>query len=300
MKLSQRLRRGDGGGTIIALGGVIDEISVDGKKYIIHSFYATDEFILLKPKQLDVLIVAGGGAGANGNCGSGGGAGGLINQQITPVAGSYLATIGLGGYADRGENGQNSSIFDLVAIGGGGGVRGGNSPSDANRNGKDGGSGGGGAGWFNGVSTPSVGGTPVEGQGNAGGSSFKTPHTYSRASGGGGGAGGPGGDGVEVYTNTLGVGGNGGLGFLTNIRGITEYFAGGGGGASSSMVSQNAHGVGGSNIGGDGGAGHTGLGSIKPATSGASNTGSGGGGAPETHTVFGAGGSGIIIIRYRA
>jgi prepilin-type N-terminal cleavage/methylation domain-containing protein len=102
-------------------------------------------------------------------------------------------------------------------------------------------------------------------------------------SGGGGGAGGPGLIGNDYN------GGAGGIGIASSITGTLTYYGGGGGGASSYHRSGS---------GGAGGSGGGGAGALRYASGnpGESNTGGGGGGG--CGFTPGAGGSGIVVIRY--
>lgn len=302
-----------------AIGG--DIIANDGE-YWYHAFRSTGAF---KPKtnlRCDILVVAGGGAGGAGHAGGagGGGAGGLLgfsNQLLTNT--SYTCTVGAGGasqssingaYVRIGNNGSNSQFGTLTAaVGGGGGAA--TMTDGGNVQGNTGGSGGGTAFWN--ASTLVAGGQGTTGQGYSAGQ-VQGPG-YTRGGSGGGGAGaasGPIGSansydstagGIGANRNTL-VGGTAGpypfihdMAFATSTGVLSlgnYYFAGGGGGANAS--SAKAGGVGG------GGAGY-GTSSTGTATSGTANTGGGGGGASADASgiltfTSGAGGSGIIIIRY--
>ena len=106
-------------------------------------------------------------------------------------------------------------------------------------------------------------------------------------------AGGGGGAGAAGSNSTSGAGGNGGAG--TNaysswadatLTGVGGYYAGGGGGASANIPG----------IGGVGGGGLAVVESTQGGRSGATNTGSGGGGGWLISS--GAGGSGLVIVRY--
>lgn len=237
------------------------------------------------PTAVDYLVVAGGGTGG-GHYAGGGGAGGYIYltaQSITPGT-PYTVTIGAGspnvtGQGVQGVVGGNSVFRSSTAIGGGsGGSR------DGNLVGQTGGSGGGGGG-----GSGSGAGSGTAGQGNNGGVGLD--NAGSSLGGGGGGAGAAGSSGS--------AGGAGGLGtynVITNALQVGQlsngnyYVAGGGGGG----TQDNTAGVGG--IGG-GGAGGKNAGS---GVAGTANTGAGGGGAGQSAngSRSGAGGSGIVIIRY--
>ena len=264
------------------------------------------------------LVVAGGASGGASD-GGGGGAGGFreVKSPVTPYTASPLdgypsapnrvtvtatafpITVGAGGAAisgttAKGNNGSNS-VFSTItsAGGGGGGVN--TSPQPGNK-GQDGGSGGGGGrdgatgnGGGDG-NTPPV--SPP--QGNNGGTS--PPGGWTGGGGGGGAtAAGTGGSGGTPGSE---VAGNGGAGATTSINGTPTARAGGGGASAAGTAPS------GSGIGGTGGGGQGGIGTgpaTRGANSGTTNTGSGGGGdyGPTPEFVSGAGGSGIVIIRYK-
>jgi len=266
---------------------------------------------------VDYLVIAGGGSSSQGGGsynGAGGGAGGYrfstgavsgcysagpgpLGASAVPVtATAFPITVGAGAARVPGDNEQPGlkgadSVFSTVTSAGGGAGR--NSwpaipsgPDTAN-----GGSGGGGAAPWQGSPTSVPGGagnTPSVSppQGNPGGA---TP-TNNNAGGGGGGAGAVGGNAPGAST-----GGNGGDGLASSITGSAVTRGGGGGGAGAPTV-------------GAGGAGGGGAGGTVPNTSGTAgtaNTGGGGGGgaaksAPGSVTSYNAaGGSGIVIIRYK-
>jgi len=211
---------------------------------------------------VEYLVVAGGGAGDSG----GGGAGGLIYlTSVLTIGNTYNVTIGAGGTtgADTATNGSNSVFNSSIAIGGG--------AARYSLNGVPGGSGGGAA--YSGKTA----GAGTVGQGNAGGNS--NPAWATGAGGGGAGA---------VGGNSAGptVGGAGGIGLQYNISGTSTYYAGGGGGGTVT-----------GGTGGAGGLGGGGAGASTSATSGTVNTGGGGGGIYQSYPA-GAGGSGIVILRY--
>lgn len=285
-----------------AIGG--DIITNDGE-YWYHAFLSTGEF---KPKTVlscDILVIAGGGAGGAGHAGGagGGGAGGLLGFTSQPLtSSSYTVTVGAGGaaqssvngaYVRIGNNGSNSQFGSLTAaIGGGGGAA--TMTDGANIQGNTGGSGGGTAFWN--ASTLVAGGQGTNGQGYSAGQ-VQGPG-YTRGASGGGGAGGSSGaiGAANSYDSTAGgIGSNSysSWSYITNT-GVAGYYAGGGGGANAG--SAKAGGAGG------GGAGY-GTSSSGTATSGTAYTGSGGGGASADSSgiltfTSGAGGSGIVIVRY--
>jgi hypothetical protein len=270
-------------GTIGNLGG-----------YRIHTYTTPGigNFIPVTSGLVEVLVVAGGGGGGHG----GGGGGGVIYNQEYPVTAGTVYTVRVGnggaggisgsrGPVPAGSNGENSVFGSLIAIGGGGGGRAG-APADA----RAGGSGGGGSGDVP-TAIPAAG---TIGQGFPGGVSGRAGYG---AGGGGGGAGGPGSNGRD-QTADIGSGGNGGPGLVFNISGTPTYYGGGGGGGSNTnSTTATQDGLGG--LGGGGiGARIADAGAI---SSGAPNTGGGGGGAEYEGSVAGgaAGGSGIVIVRYR-
>ena len=107
--------------------------------------------------------------------------------------------------------------------------------------------------------------------------------------GGGGGAGGPG-----IGGQSGGIGTDGGPGVSIDISGSPVVYAAGGGGGS---YNKTTYGAGGSSgVGGRGAAAVAGI----TAEAGAANTGSGGGGGggDGIYATSGAGGSGIVVVRY--
>ena len=284
--------------------GGVSIVYVDATQGWIVYNAANETATALNPPSVsvDYLVVAGGGGGGT-RFGGGGGAGGLRTNYggtaltITSFT-NYTVTIGAGGAdgavsggpgtsgANDGSNGQNSVFSTITANGGGGGGAG------DQRDGLDGGSGGGGAGRFATTGGASTG----TNQGNAGGSASgaQSGGAYVGAGGGGAGvaggtaqAGGAGGSGLAVnIINTT----NAGIASVGEVSGSDVYFSGGGGGGTESGGTL---GPGGSGGGGTGGYNTT-------ATSGTSNTGGGGGGGGYTgaNAPAGAGGSGVVILRY--
>jgi hypothetical protein len=259
----------------------------------------------------DYLVVAGGGGGgwANGG-GGGGGAGGLRYSDCTystpapdPSAGTalpisaqtYPITVGAGGAHRSGSpdyqsgNDGSNSVFSTITSAGGGGGGGGN--CGGNKSGRNGGSGGGG-GKNSSTTCAGSGNTPPVSppQGNDGGTGGG-PSSLNNVGGGGGGAGAAG---CNNSPSPL-RGGNGGNGLVISINGSCAAYAGGGGGQNESQPGP-AQGQGGS--GGGGTAGETGA----DGNAGSANTGGGGGGAdsqPNSGVQSGAGGKGVVIIRYK-
>ena len=267
---------------------------------------------------LDVLIVAGGGGGGGGQGGGGGGAGGLAYGSLTLTPGTqYTVTVGGGGsgytYSSSAaaNNGSDSLLSTYRVYGGGRGAT-------NNGPGGDGGSGGGGEGY----QTPKYGGnqnlgsvSPLTAYGEAGG----TGQAAGIAAGGGGGGAGVAGGAGNGGAPYNGPGGKGGNGRQYNITGSNLYFAGGGGGGCGPGGNGNGFvggdggtgggGGAGGNFGGGGSGGGSALnpggngGTQGPGGAGGENTGGGGGGGAFTYnglvyTNGGAGGSGVVIIRY--
>jgi len=302
---------------VIATGGTITCCG----DYKIHTFTGPGTFTVscagntLGSNSVDYLVVAGGGSGGRHRA-AGGGAGGYRESSGT-ASGCYTAsplgacvsalpvtvqgypiTVGAGGSQvtapptnpETGNNGSNSIFSTITSTGGGGG-------GGAELSGNSGGSGGGAGPNASGGSgnTPPV--SPP--QGNSGGNG--SPGAPMYGSGGGGGATAAGGNG-----NNTGccVGGDGGAGATSSISGTAVARAGGGGG---SLFCQPVakSGVGGTGGGGNGAGGVGGCAGTA-ATAGTANTGGGGGGGrhaspnPQGATESGAaGGSGIVIIRYK-
>jgi hypothetical protein len=278
-----------------ATGGTTLEYDDGGKRYKSHTFTSNGTFEVTTVGNgdrnlVDYLIIAGGAGGSD----SGGGGAGGYRTTLTPTpsdvtpdakvvvtATSYGVTIGLGGAASandaRGVNGQNTTVAFSPSITSTGGGTGGLFNGD--RRGSDGGSGGGGS--VNSSTDPREGGNGILGQGRNGGAAGT-----SGFSGGGGGAAGE--LGQNGVTDVAGRGGNGLASIIRN--GTSETRAGGGGGGH--FVSGNN-----TNIGGLGGGGN-GCNGFSGRQSGVANTGSGGGGTYECSGATGAGGSGIVIIRY--
>lgn len=247
------------------------------------SNYITTDYVDVPLASLEVLVVAGGGAGGSHKItgtstgAGGGGAGGVIynsSYDVTSLT-SVPVTVGEGGISPitegAGNNGGNSVFGSLTAIGGGGGGGRWFFP-------QNGGSGGG-VGYYS-----ATGGLGTSVQGNAGGSGDANIY---------GGSGGGGASTAGIYrTTSNGTAGGSGI-YYGNIfgdnYGINGYFAGGGGGGSGS----------GAYVGGIGGIGGGGIGgSNSNGTHGAVNSGSGGGGASSGGYLGGNGGSGIVLVKY--
>ena len=312
---------------IEATGGCVATVDTNFK---VHTFTGPGTFCVTAGGGAlgvaDYLVIAGGGSG--GRCGGGGGgAGGFRESHIDATSGPYTASplavatslsftqgayavvVGAGGNVapqscTAPRTGSNSSISTITSTGGG---YGGNAFGNA---GGPGGSGGGGGGAYPCTPAGSAGGNgndppTTPSQGNNGGTGSTSP-TSSRPqeTGGGGGAGAVGANAVNSTSSA-----NGGDGVTTNITGSPVARAGGGGGGTWSPNGWGAGspvGSGGAGGGGSGGRKTGPGGAQEPAlngTDGTVNTGSGGGGAGRPYAAAGgtngAGGSGLVVIRYK-
>ena len=269
---------------------------------------------------LEYIVVAGGGGGGGGY-GGGGGAGGFrfaspslapltypgkplaAPAGLTATVNTFPITIGAGGTGSCGAPNQNgtqgsASIFSsITSAGGGAGAM--VNPVCSMK----GGSGGGGS-----VSGPG-GPQPAGGAGNT--PPVAPPQGQNGGNGFCGGCYGQGGGGGAIVAGTNGTGPAGGAGgngagiptaFGSNGQpsGSFRYYAGGGGGGRYGPSGNGSGGGAGGLGGGSGACGSVGGGSN--CGSGTANTGGGGGGAngrqPDSYNGA-AGGSGIVIIRYK-
>jgi len=239
-------------------------------------------------------------------------------SAVTVSATGYPVVVGAGGAGgsqgpgNAGAGGSPSSALSIASAGGG---RGGHTPSGPAG---DGGSGGGAMQSDPGGSgnTPPV--SPPQGNDGGVGVTHPTnpsPGNDNTGEGGGGGAIQTGRNGGSVNNPPNGGGDGGdGAGFAANTWGATgevvscvQYFAGGGaGGVYTPNPSPNPGGVGGLGGGGNGGspANPGPFGGGIQGQAGTANTGGGAGsfgGAPSPSTNFSgnAGGSGIVIIKYK-
>ena len=304
-----------GSAYITATGGTITCCG----DYKIHTFTSDGTFCVSAgagPLAVaDYLVIAGGGGGANSNHGAGSGAGGfresknpaapwtaspLASATSLPVSSTtYPITVGGGGSAgtsgSRGGNGSNSVFSSITSTGGGGGGTSGPisppAPSGTG-DGQAGGSGGGQRAGYNpnAYGPPgAAGNTPPTSppQGNPGGRGYDGQSTIT--SGGGGGGSGAAGSDALAAGGPSGGGGNGGAGVTTSITGTPTAYAGGGGGGTDGPGASD----------GSGGTGGGGAGGSPTGTAGTVNTGGGGGGGSSPCANGAAGGSGIVIIRYK-
>lgn len=264
---------------------------------------------------VDYLIVAGGGGGGS-DMGGGGGAGGLVSGSFTTTGGTYSITVGDGGSGAPAGQGQRrgfeggNSIFSgpvvgtLTAIGGGGGASNHDQSNNPAGNGGSGGGASGGAGGAQGGSGYGGGrwGLGTAGQGNQGGvgGGYWYPSggggaTQAGVSDGGNPRGGDGAVSILLGTSYVFAGGGGGSGY--SARGGNGGAGGGGGGAVGSTS-----GGAGINNGSAGGGGGTSTWAQTPGGNAGANTGGGGGGGAHYNAgnQGGAGGRGIVILRWRA
>jgi len=273
-----------------AAGGSI--IQTDGT-YWYHAFLSSGTFTPATAISCDVLVVAGGGSGGAGwwNGGGGGGAGGIFyatsqtvsTAQTVTVGGGGAAANGSGGTSPSGSNGSDSQ-FGSLTLAKGGGYGGGAGTGVVGSGGSGGGAGGNSSSASGGATIQT--GTGGTGYGNAGGGN----DAYA-AYGGGGGAGAAGANATGGVSGLAGAGRNTWSSWLSPTGlGVSGYIAGGGAAAGSGQ----AGGLGGGGTGGN-------WNTSGPAGAGVANTGSGGGGAGSQTAGFnisGAGGSGLVIVRY--
>lgn len=309
-----------------ATGGAVaggSVYTINGTTYIYHYFKEPGTFNIPDAnnfsQNIDVLVIAGGGAGGA-RSGGGGGAGGIAIGEGIPLAGlsgalSIPITVGPGGpqpaAGESGNAGQDSRFgdapnpYNVFALGGGGGG------GDNGQSGKNGGSGGGGHYNFAGASgnqpTQNPGKSWVTNYGNSGSAGWPAPEHQSGAGGGAGGAAGAGGP------NNRGSAGDGlylpqwnvsyympsSDPYWPGISPLPKTHFGGGGGAGDypPFIPQNMP----SNaINGGGGAGGP-SGGAASGTPGKNGLGAGGGGGTgdAPGPLGGAGGNGMVVVRYK-
>jgi hypothetical protein len=287
---------------------------MDGDYQVVKFYYqsgstiagnGSGSFILPYTRQIEYLMIGGGGSGGDGVFGTaaGGGAGQLLSGSFLYLANQQFGlTVGPGGVgysnvqSKQGNNGIISTLYGnsgadfvgLTTIGGGGGgafVRNGGAPAPSRTgiSGSNGGSGGGaGMAAFDQQGGPAgIPGVSLAMTGSNGGSAIITGD-FGGACGGGGGA-------TQAGLNATDGGsfrqaGNGGSGSFSAISGSARFYAGGGGSGGYSLFVPVINGIGG--IGGGGNA-------LSP---GENETGSGGGGGNGDLAV--GGGTGVIILRW--
>jgi len=298
---------------ITATGGTIATVDTNFKT---HTFTGPGTFAVTAVgntavgSKVSYMVIAGGASGSGG-CGSGGGAGGFREGKqacggytasplaATPCSGlpvsvqSYPITIGAGGAnvpianSPPGNQGANSVFSSITSAGGG--KAGGGANASPGVAGTAGGSGGGGnpRGQGGAGNTPTV--SPSQGNAGGNGVRFASPNPQNTG-GGGGGA-------TSVGSNgTQPVGGDGGNGAATSISGSSVTRAGGGGGGAGNAGPNPGNCGPTAGSGGGGGGGNPGTNA--PDKNATANTGSGGGGGGASGTA-GAGGAGVVVIRYK-
>ena len=301
----------------VAAGGGTESTVGD---YKIHIFTGPGTFTVSNAgngagnNKVDYLVVAGGGGGEDAN-GAGGGAGGYRESVpspaawtasptaspgggITVCAAAYSIVVGGGGSnGPTGSAGSTSSFSSITSAGGGGG--GPTSHPEA-----DGGSGAGGP--HSNPPGPGVGqgNTPPVSppQGNNGGTGIdnKSGPNGTKRGGSGGGATAVGGSRLSpgpANTQNPTADQAGGAGATSCITNSPVARGGGGGGGAEQSPGMAL-------VVAPGGLGGGGAGGLDPggtaAVAGTANTGGGGGGGGDlTPTTGKAGGSGIVVIRYK-
>ena len=271
---------------------------------------------------VDYLVVGGGGGACSNNTRGtgGGGAGATVNSYNYATEGTggrypraqstlslyknlrYGVSIGAGGAAQPigntvGFNGLGSYFHTVVAPGGGAGGHG--NPNNGRASfGQSGACGGGSNHGPSDGANSSYAGRGNEEFGFDGGGGYAASNNWH-----GGGGGGTGGNGVPAASQNPGDGGvgkafsilsytNAGTASVGEVSGTDVYYGGGGGGAGYTNSSVNAGGLGG---GGDGNISSA----QQPANNGTANTGGGAGAdGSGSATTPGAGGSGVVILRY--
>jgi hypothetical protein len=285
---------------------------------VIHAFKSSGTFHIPRPITCDIVVVGAGAAGSVDH-GGGGGAGAIgYKTSYSLAAGRYAVTVGAGGVSSTGnhitgaQGGTSTRMFTLSAKGGTssfsnlivayGGQGGQGCCGTATLGGGTFGCGGG-ALRCNSVTTTDKGTTTISATFAAYMSTAGTDADYG---GGGGGAGAVG------ANSSAGTGGNGARpvtwadawGTDTNNDPGGGYFAGGGAGGShnNNSVTDDVHG----GYGGGGGYGDDGFGNLEDSNQyagpcGLANTGGGGAGVGNPYpssATSGAGGSGIVLIKY--
>ena len=303
-------------GFIMASGGTPASGAIVCTDYKQHTFTGPGTFCVsaiancAADNLVSYMVIAGGGAGGKaGDRGAGGGGAGGFRELVSPTA-PYTAspldgypvapnritvtatgfpiTVGAGAAArcspNIGNSGSTSTFSTIDSAGGGGG--GGESTPVPGATGVAGGSGGGGGKGGGSDGPGGAGNTPPVSppQGNAGASGGGPAGSPGSAGGGGGGA-------TAVGVSPPGGAAHGGAGATTSINGTPTAYAGGGGGS----IGCGTAGSGGT---GGGGAGGTWTPPVA-AVAGTANSGGGGGGGNGSPQNGGAGGSGVVIIRYK-
>ena len=252
-------------------GGTISTSTISGTEYRIHTFTSSGNFVAGQSGTVDMLIVSGGGGGGNYLGGGGGGGAALLIQSRDITAATYAVSVGAGGAggqdsdtADNGHQGTGSYFGSdyastyLFARPGGGGAGHGTGSGDANGT------------YAVGTAAVTISGTGNGGGGASAGSSAGVGYDPTDRS-----VSAPSGETWTLYSNNAGGNGNAG----------SSHASGGGGGAGGAGANGPSSGNGGTgqqiNIDGN-------------------NYYWGGGGGGGSHGDYdgGAGGSGIVVVRY--
>ena len=286
----------------------------DGQQFRVAKFTTVGDTQWTVPPgvtSFDYLVVGGGGSGGIRYAGGGGG-GGMVEGTVSNSATDYAITVGAGGAARAAESTkagyqgytgypsslQSSSLAVVITANGGGGG------GATSKVGLGGGSGGGG-GYLSGGGTAggavteesagSFSGDGVTGTRYANPGGKGSGDTTLGSGGGGGGAGAPGAD-SSKEAETSGIGGDG---RTSTITGESVCYACGGGAGFFKKETGAAGGEGEDGGGHGGGANGSDAGTGGTAGSqGTPGTGGGGGGSGTHKLASGAGGSGVVIIRY--
>jgi len=252
---------------------------------------------------VDVLVIGGGG-GSSGL--AGGGAGEFVQRSALEVSGTLAVRAGAGGVSvpDASTSGTSSLFGGLEAAGGGPGGK-------DWRNGLDNLDGGSTGGSNHGSFEPgaSIDDSDADSFGFAGSKGFGITNSLATAvvGGGGGGAGGTPANASSSGGDATSVGGTGRSSSILpsaiasahsvgQVSGGVVYFAGGGGGGCGYTGTQNGRCGGNLNMAGGLGGGGTGMNPLLH--TGSPATGGGGGGTSTYRGIGGAGGSGVVIVRY--
>jgi hypothetical protein len=284
-----------GGGTAGPSNASGGTIATPGNGYVYH-FFTSDtpsperKLVNNITRDVDYLIIGGGGAGGNApdtgdyEAAGGGGAGAFLTGTSSSLAaGEFPVTIGAGGAAgsgsfpgnsgDQGNDGADTTWNSLTAPGGGAGGGGTNRSSPDGRVGNNGGSSGGHGGYG---PSPNYANPAEADQHPGSGDSFPSPPngwggkghgSYAQCGGGGGGASGVttrggtflrinGHDGFAAFNGDTGVPSD----YGTPGPGPGRYFAAGGAGGIDETDGTNSVGSDGRQDGGYGGGGRGGSG----------------------------------------
>jgi len=290
----------------------------------------------LNSSTFEVLLVGGGGAGGNtsvldppatineqGAAGGGGGGGARAETGQTGTVATYTVTIGAGGTsnasASTSGDGTEFGSLHTDATNHDGGGAGNEGKTNGQGSGALGGGAGGGGAWVDlGTGYEGIGVTGGTYGGDGGAAWYSGSGGVKTAGGGGGGSNGNDGE-VGINSGASSQGGNGGDGLANDFQtGSTQYYGGGGGGGlcftgNHGYSSPGVQSSGGSGGGGNGGITHESsptAGSmvikIGP-TAGTNGLGGGGGasgwvqgslGGAASNIPGGAGGDGVVIVRY--